>query len=154
MLQVSKIGYRTLISILLWERLVARIQKEQNIAREKAERIMDSALGFLHLCAKNPGKRFSPSPLVDVGWHTFLMYTQDYAKFCMQQAGRFIHHEPNDNPAVVMTSGGACATIAFMNAGGISFDAEMWKHASSGSDCTVDCDGGGGPCANSDCTCS
>lgn len=145
---------RIMIPVPLWERLVARVQKDHGVVKEMAERIMNAALGFLDLCAKNPEKRFSPTPLVDVGWHTFLMYTQDYAKFCLERAGRFIHHEPNDNPAVAMAGGGACATVAFMKSNGVSFDAEMWRHTSSGNDCTVDCDGGSGPCQSSDCTCS
>lgn len=153
MIEVIALENRTMIPASLWERLVARIQRDHGVAKETAERIMNAALGFLDLCAKNPGKRFSPTPLVDIGWHTFILYTQDYAKFCQEHAGRFIHHEPNDNSAIVMESGGACATVTFMQSNGISFDADMWKDALK-SNCTVDCDGGQGPCENSDCTCS
>ncbi len=110
---------------------------------------MASTLGFLDLCAENPQRSFAPSPLVDVGWHTFILYTKDYAEFCRSRAGRFIHHEPNDKPGFPMESGGTCATIGFMKERGVSFDEAMWAHPSA-----TDCDGGSGPGPTSDCTCS
>lgn len=150
---VNQAGNRVLIPSPLWDRVVGRMEKNEHMPREKAERVMDATLGFLGLCAKNPGRRFSPSPLVDTGWHTFLMYTQGYNELCQQLAGHLIHHEPNDNPAVEMKSGGACATVAFMKSTNVPFDAEMWAHTSA-NDCTVDCDGGGGMGPDGQCSCS
>ncbi|WP_214110362.1 hypothetical protein [Acrocarpospora catenulata] len=46
-----------------------------------------------------PGVGLAPSERVDIGWHTFLMYTRDYAAFCQTVAGRIIHHQPDDDPA-------------------------------------------------------
>lgn len=31
---------------------------------------------------------------VDAMWHTFLLFTKDYAEFCQNYFGRFIHHQP------------------------------------------------------------
>ena len=33
---------------------------------------------------------------IDDMWHTFLMFTEDYANFCERYFGRFIHHSPRD----------------------------------------------------------
>lgn len=143
---------QSLVSPRLWERLVARIVRDENIAREQAEQIMNSTIGFLILCANNPDKKFSPTHLVDIGWHTFLMYTRDYAEFCQAHGNQFIHHDPNDNPDRPMESGGARETVAFMQRHGIPHDPEMWRETNR-NNCS-DCDGGGGPGPGSDCTCS
>lgn len=62
------------------------------------ERIIDQALAFLGACVLNPGESLTPSPTVDLGWHVFLIYTDDYAAFCQNITERFIHHVPNDSP--------------------------------------------------------
>lgn len=60
---------------------------------------MDQALAFLKACADNRGVPLSPGWHVDVGWHAFLLHTREYAEFCHQIAGRFIHHVPTDEPS-------------------------------------------------------
>lgn len=81
----------------LFGRLVDRITKEQDVPREFAVRIMDQALAFLRACAEHHRAPLGPSELVDIGWHTFILYTREYAEFCERVAGRFIHHVPNDD---------------------------------------------------------
>lgn len=48
-------------------------------------------------CSAVTTRPIGPSELVDIGWHTFILYTVDYAAFCERIAGRFIHHVPNDD---------------------------------------------------------
>lgn len=31
---------------------------------------------------------------IDEGWHSFLLYTEDYASFCNEYLGEFVHHVP------------------------------------------------------------
>ncbi len=73
-----------LVSDQFWIRLTNRIVKDEDgMDLTLAERIMDQALGFLRLCAEKTGpESYSPSPLVDIGWHTFILYTREYAAFC------------------------------------------------------------------------
>src|SRR5215471_9546716 len=92
------LAHRDLISHPLWHRMVARIAREEDMDVASAERILNEALGFLRCLADHPEAALSPSPLVDIGWHTFIVYTREYAAFCDQYAGRFIHHEPGDDP--------------------------------------------------------
>lgn len=125
----QSLGNKTLISDELWERLVNRIlQNEAGVTRNLAERIMDQALGFLKLCARMPGN-YSPSALVDIGWHTFILYTQEYQKFCDRVAGRFIHHHPNDDKDVDYGGGSTTHTVDAMKQLGIPVDEELWPSA-------------------------
>lgn len=167
---VRQFLHRQLISPLLWDRLTHRIVDDHDdIDLDKAEQIMDAALGFLKLCADHPDRRFSPTELVDIGWHTFILYTKSYAEFCEEYAGRFIHHEPNDYPGQEMTTGGAAATVAFMEAHRIAYDEVMWhiekENCCGGTSCCqgspssrehrrADCDNGCGPGPAGNCTCS
>ncbi len=98
--------YRDLVSDKLWERLVGRVVKDEGVERLVAEQIVDAGLGFVKLIADHPGHSFAPSPMVDIGWHTLILYTRHYAALCQQLAGRFIHHEPNDDPDNPSTAGG------------------------------------------------
>ncbi|MEV8639437.1 hypothetical protein AB0395_48090, partial [Streptosporangium sp. NPDC051023] len=79
---------RTLIDTGLFDRLTTRIRVDHPEHADLAEPIMEQALAFLAACAANPGVGLGPSELVDIGWHTFLMYTADYAAFCQRTAGR------------------------------------------------------------------
>lgn len=117
---------RTLISESLFERLVLRIVTDHGTTTEKADRIMSQALAFLYACAKNPGAGLAPSAAVDIGWHTFILYTRDYAQFCQDVAGRFIHHQPDDDPA--RTAGGCTVaeTVNVMRTLGLAVDDELW----------------------------
>ena len=135
--------YRNLVDNSIWNRLVGRIMKDHNLSREASETIMEGTLGFLKLCADFPERKFAPSKFIDIGWHTFLLYTKSYTSFCMRHAGRFIHHEPNDNPQVQEKGGGVRDTISFMENHGIIFDPVLWERnmyaADCKSQCTVDC---------------
>jgi hypothetical protein len=158
--------YRQLATPELFDRLVGRIIKDEDVEQDLAERIMESALGFLWLSATRPGMTLSPSPLVDIGWHKFILYTRGYGEFCERVAGRFIHHEPNDNPNARQRPGGIKRTIAAFDEAGLPLDDMIWTgrltrkktlallgDALPPGDCTVDCDdGGGGP--GDECSCS
>ncbi|QVQ54174.1 hypothetical protein J4H86_11030 [Spiractinospora alimapuensis] len=119
---------RDLITEELYDRLVRRIVKEENVAPEYAGRVMDQALAFLAACGENPGLGLSPSRSVDVGWHTFILYTRHYAEFCARVAGRFIHHEPTDYPGA---EGGTTLrdTVSTIERAGYPVDVPLWNHS-------------------------
>jgi hypothetical protein len=52
-------------------------------------------LKFLDVCADS-SVTVSPPPRVDDAWHTFILFTRDYADYCDRRFGRFIHHEPTE----------------------------------------------------------
>ena len=49
---------------------------------------------FLILAAINDRSVGMYSKYVDDLWHTFILFTKEYAAFCNKFAGRFIHHLP------------------------------------------------------------
>ncbi len=144
----AELQYNHLIPDQLWNRLVARVQRDNPLlSKETAEMIMDGALGFLKLCADHPGNGFAPSKMVDIGWHTFLMYTKEYQEFCQRVAGRFIHHAPNDGE--VKKTGGMAKTVRFMKKTGTPYDLRIWNidnlnecYGGDGGDAGDDDDGG------------
>jgi hypothetical protein len=73
------------------DRLTRRIAAEHpDLDDGLPPRILDQAVAFLGTSA-TATQPIGPSELVDIGWHTFILYTVDYAPFCERVAGRFIH---------------------------------------------------------------
>ncbi|WP_377271895.1 glycine-rich domain-containing protein [Peterkaempfera sp. SMS 1(5)a] len=134
---------RNLIDPQLFDRLVTRITKDHpDVDRPMAERIMDQAAAFLAACA-TATEPIGPSGTVDVGWHTFILHTHEYARFCQRIAGRFIHHEPddsNDEGGTRRDTGAPLPrTIAAIRAAGYRIDPELWGTG-------ADCNSGGSNC--------
>jgi hypothetical protein len=134
------LAYKDVIDQQLWERLVRRVIKAEDIYRPLAERIVNQALAFLLLCAREPDGTFSPSPLVDIGWHTFILYTKPYADFCDKVGARFIHHAPSDVDGVDYGAGNIARTVMALQAHGFIVDEPLWadgRHdCSNDGDCT------------------
>lgn len=125
-----QLANKHLVDGQLWTRLVNRIAKDESMELSLAERIMDQALAFLTICAADKGSGYSPSPLVDIGWHTFILYTKAYADFCQGVAGRFIHHEPSDALGVECRKGDTARTLGAMKAYGLVIDKSLWADVS------------------------
>ena len=51
---------------------------------------------FAFACAIHPEMQE-----IDDMWHTFLLFTKDYAAFCNEYFGHFIHHNPNTDDAEI-----------------------------------------------------
>ncbi|MEU5867310.1 hypothetical protein ABZ815_39485 [Nonomuraea sp. NPDC047529] len=126
-----------LVTPQLFDRLTARIRADHPEHAHQAENIMVEALAFLAACAANPGAGLGPSELVDIGWHTFLMYTEEYARFSARVAGRFIHHQPDDVPGQTGSGAGLAATVKAIKATGYRVNPALWPSAG-------DCSSGGG----------
>jgi hypothetical protein len=126
----------------LADRLVARIAAEHpELSADMPARILDQTLAFLETCA-TATEPIGPSELVDIGWHTFILHTHEYADFCDRIAGRFIHHVPDDSPTgdewptVPKTNPATlAATVAAMRRAGHCVDASLWSMTRA-TDCT------------------
>lgn len=120
------------IDDVLWGRLIGRVvadapkQLGVTVDLAQADEIMrETALVYLPLIAGHPG--LSPSPLVDLGWHTFLLYNRGYERFCLPAFGRVLYHDPFDDPTNPREStGAAAAAVAFMREHDISFNPALW----------------------------
>ncbi|MEE1823038.1 hypothetical protein PUR61_12680 [Streptomyces sp. BE20] len=126
-ISTERITGRSLVDPALFERMVTRIAGEEEMDLALAERVMDQALAFLGACAVNPGARLAPSSLVDIGWHTFILHTTDYAEFCRSLSGRFLHHVPTEGAGESAEGVGIATTVAVIGASGYAVDPELWS---------------------------
>jgi hypothetical protein len=76
--------------------VIRRIARDERIRTRTAERRFVEMLKFLDVCA-GAEKTVSPPTRVDGAWHCFILFTRDYAAYCQERFGRFIHHEPTES---------------------------------------------------------
>lgn len=130
---------RSLIPDTLFDRLVERIVRDEDMARPLASRIVDQTLAFLAACATEHDEPLAPSSLVDIGWHAFLLHTRAYVQFCQQIAGRFLHHEPTEPGTIDRDAARETRdrTLAAIEAAGYAVDLDLWPQLHA--ECTQDC---------------
>lgn len=121
---VAGVTGRSLVDSRLFDRLILRVVRDDGLDHETAVRVVDQALAFLATLPQHPHLR--PSVLVDMGWHAFLLHTRAYAEFCDRIAGRFVHHEPDDDTPAERSS--PAETMAAITAAGYVVDSEMWGY--------------------------
>ncbi|MGW2563178.1 glycine-rich domain-containing protein [Streptomyces sp. NPDC001514] len=131
----------TLVDPEVMERLTARITKEHtDVDEPTARRIVAQTAAFL-AAGVHSGQELAPSELVDIGWHTFILHTVDYAAFCQQIAGRFIHHvpEPQADGRDSKTGEPLRTTVAALTAAGFTADPDLWRGSGDCSQCHAGC---------------
>lgn len=80
--------------------LVHRMIDKYGWSETDARAGFEATKQYLALAAKT-GAPLIPSPKVDEVWHNFILFTEDYGKFCQDHFGRFINHRPrrrDDSP--------------------------------------------------------
>jgi hypothetical protein len=84
--------------------VVRRYCKDHHATPQEAEEVFREMLKWLYLCAQSAqdpegtGCAISPEiEKIDWMWHTFLLFTWDYATFCERYFGFFLHHVPNED---------------------------------------------------------
>lgn len=99
---------QTLESVLAYrnEDVVARFAEDHSLSLQDADEIFTELKRWLWLCAKRKIELdagigepfqiplFNEANAIDQAWHTFLLFTEDYAFFCENYFGFFIHHNP------------------------------------------------------------
>lgn len=70
---------------IYWEKSV--LEEDLNIAIHEFRK-------YLILIVKGHRRLAMISPKVDEVWHTFILFTEDYASFCEKVFGFFLHHHP------------------------------------------------------------
>lgn len=85
------------------DHVVDRLAHDATVSRERARQLMAELFDFLDAAA-GTGAPQRPSPAIDQAWHTFILHTRDYAAFCQDRYGRFIHHIPELTSAVASAS--------------------------------------------------
>jgi hypothetical protein len=68
---------------------------DTGVSKETARAHEREIKRFLLVCAlNNTGKPIGMAGPIDELWHTFILFTREYADFCDKVAGRFLHHAP------------------------------------------------------------
>ncbi|MFD3557802.1 hypothetical protein ACFWWA_37745 [Streptomyces goshikiensis] len=117
---------RDLVSPELFERLAAFCADEYGLERVVADRVMDQAIAFVYVLGSQQAYDMAPSERVDPGWHSFMLHTQEYAAWCQEQFGHFVHHSPN---ARVRTRPLMVSVADRIAAAGFDVDARLWGTA-------------------------
>lgn len=84
------------------EEVVGRFCADYGFTQAQGEEIFLDCKRWLWLCAHHadegrPGAELSMTiemTVIDQMWHTFLLFTHDYAEFCERHFKCFIHHQP------------------------------------------------------------
>lgn len=80
-------------SIPLIEDKISDICVKHNVSSEE---LLIELVRFLDLI-HNTNQKLSPSYVVDLAWHEFILFTRFYNQFCYKHYNRFIHHTPSKN---------------------------------------------------------
>ncbi|MFJ8361461.1 glycine-rich domain-containing protein [Streptomyces sp. NPDC093984] len=124
------------------DRLARRITADHpDIDEATARRIVGQTAAFLAASGRKPGAFLAPSKLVDIGWHTFILHTTDYADFCQRVVGHFVHHVPTDEGDE--PPGGHTdtrkRTLSAIRTAGFTIDLELWRTSADCSQCHAGC---------------
>jgi hypothetical protein len=76
------------------DQVIGRYSKDEGLPLAAAKEHERELKRYLLLCALNPSEHYGMRGPIDKLWHTFLVFTKDYAKFSDEVAGRFLHHDP------------------------------------------------------------
>lgn len=141
----TALGFKSGLTLLddqdLFNRMADRMTRERGVDRALAGRILDQAIIFVAVAGKRRGEGLSPSPEIDLGWDTFILYTREYMDFCGRVAGRYVHHTPNDDPVGELVAVGGrriytpAETAEIIRGDGYRVDDRLWP-AEAKANCT------------------
>jgi len=85
--------------------VIRRFCKEHHASQQEGEEVFQEMLKWLYLCSRSFGDGpdgvlcvITPEiEKIDWMWHTFLLFTMDYADFCERYPGFFLHHVPTED---------------------------------------------------------
>lgn len=73
--------------------LVAKVEKGAVVKKAEVNPLLGEVLRFLFLIG-NTNQKLTPSHVVDMAWHEFILCTRMYHRFCEEHFNRYIHHHP------------------------------------------------------------
>lgn len=129
--------------------LIDRLIRELDITKLDAVDLFQDVKRFLYLCAEHEPPH-CPPPRIDDAWHEFLLYTREYAVFCRQYFGKFIHHMPISKNAPHRDKCGGKRTVAIAKKIFREPLSENWSRAKYSEDPCDGCSGGDSGCCGAD----
>lgn len=116
------------------DRVIDRYAKDYSQSIEYVHGCFDALKQFLIVCVLKPGYKVT-SREIDGMWHTFILFTKNYREFCETYLGRFVNHNPFENPA----PGVYTETRNFTKFVFAELDEKYWP-LDERADCTSDCE--------------
>jgi hypothetical protein len=74
---------------------INRFCLENNVTKAEAHLVFQETKKFIILCAIEREHDYSPSNIIDVMWHQFILHSKDYFRFC-ELIGGYVHHQPSE----------------------------------------------------------
>jgi hypothetical protein len=110
---------------------VLRFKLEQaypHLSHEQTTMVLEGLRTWFRMINEHRRANFGmPSVAVDTAWHEFILLTQQYADFCQQAFGRFLHHAPTNGDQKAKSDGlartyglGATAALGVVGLAGIA----------------------------------
>ncbi len=135
-----------------WQKIISdpipgvleRISSEESVPSERVDEAVVEYRKFMALLLLGNRGLAMTSKLVDEVWHAHILFTIDYASFCDEAFGRFVHHVPNTSYAPLSPGGGQRFREAYQQVFGEV--PSIWGQVEMGR-CILDppiCDDGGG----------
>jgi len=75
---------------------INRFCLENNMSEDEARLAFQETKKFIILCATEREHDYSPSTIIDVMWHQFILHSRDYFRFC-DLIGGYVHHQPSES---------------------------------------------------------
>ncbi|MAV38541.1 MAG: hypothetical protein CMJ59_24145 [Planctomycetaceae bacterium] len=73
--------------------LAEKIATALRCSLSETPRALHEVLRFLFLSCQH-GRPLTPSHVIDLAWHEWILFTRAYTQFCQAQFGRYMHHTP------------------------------------------------------------
>lgn len=82
------------------DEIVAHYADSYGLTPETAHTHERELKRYLALRALDPDGVYGMAGVVDKLWHAFILFTKDYARFCSEAVGFFVHHVPRTKGSV------------------------------------------------------
>lgn len=80
-----------------FDKVVERILKDGSIPEDQVDEAVAEFRKYLTFVALGWDRVGMTSPIIDEVWHAFILHTRDYATFCEEVFGFFVHHNPDSS---------------------------------------------------------
>lgn len=103
---VTELVAPSLDAVMAYEhpRLLTRLIEKVGLDPESARTTFEDMKRFLYLCAISD-EPHAPTEQIDEVWHNFILFTRDYAAFCLEHFGFVVHHVPWSKAEVGQSDG-------------------------------------------------
>ncbi len=80
--------------------VIRRFSKDWHVPEREARQLFDDVKRYLWLTTRTRYLIAPPARAIDEMWHTFLLFTRDYERFCKRYLGKMVHHVPATTSAL------------------------------------------------------